>query len=113
MNTLPVRTTEAPLTGLTTLSIDAEHTTAGLPWITARLPQAVAATVVVTLRIHNKAGIPIIEATTELSSGADQVTFTTLNPLGIEAYAHAPEDRRLEVAQRVWSRRAYATVQCR
>jgi hypothetical protein len=112
MQALIVRTADAELAGVTALQIDPEEATDGLPWLTAQLRRPAVRPVSVTLRIHNQAGIPIIEAQTEVAAGAATLTFCALKPLGIEAYAHAPEERRLEVARRVWSRRAYAILRC-
>jgi hypothetical protein len=112
MQTLPLRTTEPPLTGITVLQIDAVPQPNGLPGLTAQLARPTGHAFIVTLRIHNQAGIPIIEAHSRLAAGADTLIFSELTPLGIEAYAHAPAERRLEVAQRVWSRRAYAVLRC-
>lgn len=112
MQTLPVRSADAPLAGIAALHLSGDIQANGLPALYAHLEQPLARALTVTLRIHNQAGIPIIEAYSQIAVGAATLTFGELNPLGIEAYAHSPPERRLEVAQRVWSRRAYAILRC-
>lgn len=63
------------------------------------------------LRIHNRAGIPIIEGQCYVAAGAQTFTFSQLLPLGIEAYAHVSEGEREQVARRIWSRRVYGSLE--
>ncbi len=112
MQMLLVRTTDPLLPGISALQLDPEQHTDGLPWLTAPLDHPARQNLVVTLRIHNQAGIPIIEAQSQIAAGAVTLIFRELTPLGIEAYAHATAERRLEVAQRVWSRRSFAILRC-
>jgi len=62
------------------------------------------------VRIHNRAGIPIVEGTGTVAAGQREFTIAELRPLGIEAYAHKSEAERVEIAQRIWSRRVFGTV---
>jgi hypothetical protein len=62
------------------------------------------------LRVHNQAGIPIIEGQNRVEAGQCSFTVSELRPLGIEAYAHKREAERLQIARRIWSRRAYGTL---
>ncbi len=64
-----------------------------------------------TLRIHNRAGIPMIEGQTIVEAGQRTFMFSDLRPLGIEAYAHVSEAEREQVTRRIWSRRAYGTLE--
>jgi hypothetical protein len=93
-----------------TLELDAEHQSGGLPWLSGELGLAAPACLKLILRIHNRAGIPIVEAHSQIEAGQQQITFSNLHALGIEAYAHKTEAERAEIAQRIWSRRAYGTL---
>ncbi|MGH2524557.1 MAG: hypothetical protein ACRDH2_18785 [Anaerolineales bacterium] len=92
------------------LRLDPEQHTGGLPWLHGELEAAAPKPLVLLLRVHNRAGIPLVEGHCQVRAGQRQVTFRDLRPLGIEAYAHKPEAQRIEVAQRIWSRRAYASL---
>ncbi len=90
---------------------DSEHCTAGLPWLHGELTDAPAEQLRMTLRVHNRAGIPVIEGHTIVEAGQRTFIFSELRPYGIEAYAHVSEAEREQVAQRIWSRRAYGTIE--
>ena len=92
------------------LELDSERQSGGLPWLSGELGQAAPACLKLILRVHNRAGIPIAEAHSQIEPGQQQITFTDLHALGIEAYAHKTEAERAEIAQRIWSRRAYGTL---
>ena len=92
------------------LELDSEHDSGGLPWLSGELGQAAPACLKLILRIHNRAGIPIVEAHSQIEAGQQQITFRDLHALGIEAYAHKTEAERAKIAQRIWSRRAYGTL---
>jgi hypothetical protein len=92
------------------LELDSERQSGGLPWLSGELGQAAPASLKLILRVHNRAGIPIVEGQSQIEAGQQQITFTNLHALGIEAYAHKTEAERAEIAQRIWSRRAYATL---
>jgi hypothetical protein len=62
------------------------------------------------LRIHNQAGIPIIEGETKVDLGQYNFVFHKLNVLGIEAYAHLSEVEQQKIIERIWTRRAYANL---
>jgi hypothetical protein len=62
------------------------------------------------LRVHNSAGIPIIEGHCMIEAGQRQVVFEALRPLGIEAYAHKSAAEQQAVARRIWGRRAYGVL---
>jgi len=94
----------------TALELDAERQSGGLPWLSGELGQAAPACLKLILRIHNRAGIPILEAHSQIEAGQQQITFSNLHALGIEAYAHKTEAERAEIGQRIWSRRAYGTL---
>src|SRR5689334_20980214 len=94
------------------LELDSERLNGGLPWLSGELSQAAPACLKLILRVHNRAGIPIVEAHSQVEAGRQQITFSDLHPLGIEAYAHKTEAERAEIARRIWSRRAYATLTC-
>lgn len=94
-----------------TLECDSAQQTAGLPWLHGELATAPAEPVRLMLRVHNRAGIPVIEGHTVVEAGQQKFIFSELRPYGIEAYAHASAADREQVAQRVWSRRAYGTIE--
>ena len=87
-----------------------EHHTGGLPWLSGELGRPAPQPLALIVRIHNRAGIPIIEGQSQIEAGQRQFTITDLRPLGIEAYTHKREAERIEVAHRIWSRRAFATL---
>jgi hypothetical protein len=91
------------------LQVD-EAVQAGLPRLYGMLDKAATQALTVVLRIHNRAGIPIIEGSCRIETGHQQCTFSDLHVLGIEAYAHASEAEREQVCARVWTRRAYGTL---
>lgn len=63
------------------------------------------------LRVHNRAGIPIVEGQSYVEIGQRRFVFEELDVIGIEAYAHVSVEERQKIRQRIWSRRAYATLQ--
>jgi len=87
-----------------------EQLTDGLPWLSGELESPAPQPLTLIVRIHNHSGIPIIEGQSQIEAGQRQFTITNLRPLGIEAYAHKREAERMEIAHRIWSRRAYATL---
>jgi hypothetical protein len=92
------------------LQIDEEHSSNHLPWLCATFKAELSQSVDLIVRVHNKAGVPIIEGKSRLEAGQKQVVFDTLQPLGIEAYAHYTDEQRAAIVQRIWSRRAYCTI---
>ena len=92
------------------LHIDPEQQTGGLPWLHGEFAIAMPGPLTLLLRIHNRAGIPIIVGESRIDAGLRHFTFSDMHPLGIEAYAHAPETQRVQMAQRIWSRRTYGTL---
>ena len=61
--------------------------------------------------VRSNAGIPLASAVVDLRPGDDAVVVPTLPLLAMEGYAHLkPEDRRA-VESRVWSRRAFVTLE--
>ncbi len=90
--------------------VDPEQQTGGLPWLHGEFAIAVPRRLVLQLRIYNRPGIPIITGESRIDAGQRHFTFSDMHPLGVEAYAHAPEAQRVQMAQRVWSRRAYGAL---
>ena len=89
---------------------DVEQRTGGLPWLHGELGAATTRPLLLVLRIHNRAGIPIAEGQGVLGSGQREFTISDLRPLGIEAYSHYKEEQRAQIGQRIWSRSAYASL---
>jgi hypothetical protein len=115
LGTLPIRVTVSPdelpaKSYPSALSIDANRAAAGLPWLEGGLKTAAPQRLTLRLRIHNRAGIPIIEGLTEVQAGERRFVFQELRAIGIEAYAHKNDGERIQIAQRVWSRRTYGTL---
>src|SRR2546423_9975603 len=92
------------------LDVDLLQDMGGLPWLSGRLNVAAPRPLRLVLRVHNRAGIPIIEGQSNLEAGQQEFTFSDIRPLGIDGYAHAREAEREQVARRVWSRCAYGTL---
>jgi|GEM_PF-2948194 len=92
------------------LDIRSEQSSTGIPSLWGTLDVPAAQPVVVTLKIHNQAGIPIIEGRTQIERGERQFSFHNLQPLGIEAYAHKSDVERVQIGQRIWSRGVYGTL---
>jgi hypothetical protein len=95
------------------LEADPERQTDGLPWVSGTFDRSAPTRLSILVRMHNRAGIPIVEGRCELEANTRQFTVRALSPLGIEAYAHASESQRLEVRRRVWSRCAFCTLEVR
>lgn len=93
-----------------TLSVGPEQADNTLPWLRGTLTTATTVLQMLTVQVHNRAGIPIMAGKTILEPGAQHFTIQDLHPLGIEAYAHYSAEQRMLIAQRVWSRAAYATL---
>lgn len=93
------------------LSIDEARGASGLPILRGELPAPAAAALTVTLQICNGAGIPIIEGRASVAAGDRALLFADLRPIGIEAYAHKPADERAQIAERIWTRRTFGTLQ--
>jgi hypothetical protein len=111
---LPIKETSQTVKQLrlaATVDILTEHTLYGLPVLCVNLVLPATNPVDLLLYIHNKAGIPIISAQGHIKSDERQIVFRQLIPVGIEAYRHKPMAEQEQVAQRIWSRRAYATIQ--
>lgn len=83
-----------------------------LPALRGELSRPAPRRMTITLQIHNRAGIPIIIGQETIAAGQTEIVFRHLQPLGIEAYNHASATQRQQVAQRIWSRRAYGTLAC-
>jgi hypothetical protein len=92
------------------LQVDVELGSYGLPMLILTVGQPPTSPVILLLHIHNAAGIPIIMAEAELRPDNPRITFRKLVPVGIEAYAHKPVAEQHQIAQRIWSRRVYATL---
>jgi hypothetical protein len=107
---LPVRGTPPAASLPDKLSAGPEHAENGLPWLHGELRAPTQEPQMLTVRVHNNAGIPVIVGHALLEAGAQHITIRDLLPLGIEAYAHYSAEQRLHIAQRVWSRVAYATL---
>jgi len=95
----------------TALHIEERRGAAGLPTLQGDLSEAPRSSLVVRLQIHNSAGIPIIEGRATVAPGDKAIVFAELRPIGIDAYAHKPADERTQIAERIWTRRAYGTLQ--
>ncbi len=93
------------------LHCDSEHHTAGVPWLRGEFAAIPAEQLRITVRVHNHAGIPVIEGHNIVEPGQRTFIFSELRPHGIDAYAHVSEAEREQVSRRVWSRRAYATIE--
>jgi hypothetical protein len=92
------------------LSADPQQHTAGVPWLCGEIGMPAPHRLNLILRLHNSAGIPVIEGQTIVEAGQRQVTFRELRALGIEAYAHVGDEQRVQVARRIWSRCVYGTL---
>jgi hypothetical protein len=93
------------------LSVDEARGASGLPLLRGELPAPAPATLAVALQICNSAGIPIIEGRASVAAGEREILFADLRPIGIDAYAHKPVDERAQIAERIWTRRAFGTFQ--
>lgn len=112
---LPIRTrktdTSEAASVPVTLSIDEARGPGGLPLLRGELPAPAPTTLTVVLQICNSAGIPIIEGRAAVAAGERALLFADLRPIGIDAYAHKPADERAQIAERIWTRRAFGTLQ--
>src|SRR5574341_1942950 len=81
-----------------------------LPQLHGELETGPSQPLIMGLRIHNHAGIPIIKGQCRIEAGQRQFTLTDLHALGVEAYSHKPEAERAQFARRIWARRAYGTL---
>jgi hypothetical protein len=93
------------------LQFDEQLGDGGLPILRGELAAAPHSPLTLRLQVRNSAGIPIIEAQAVVSAGDRTVIFANLRPIGIDAYAHKPPAERVEIAARIWTRRAYGTLQ--
>jgi hypothetical protein len=113
--TIPLRTTHnlpATLRGILPATLQAEPVIAdGLPPLAGPLNGPVAAAYRAQLRLHNQAGIPVISGQCVLQIGATELRCAVLEPLGIEAYAHAQPAQRTAIRERIWRRVTYATLE--
>ncbi len=89
---------------------DEAQRTDGIPWLKGEISVTPSQPLRLVVRVHNRAGIPIIEGEGQIEAGQRRFTISELHPLGIEAYAHKRETERVEIARRIWSRRAYGTL---
>ncbi len=92
------------------LEIDSAQTVNGFPRLKGELVTAAPEPLNINLRIHNQAGIPIIEGQSSIKAGERKFIFTQFHALGIEAYAHVSAAERLTISKRIWTRSAYATL---
>jgi hypothetical protein len=92
------------------LSTDPQQHSDGVPWLYGEIGVPAAVHLNVILRLHNRAGIPVIEGRTVVERGQRQLIFRDLHAIGIEAYAHAPEEQRVQIARRIWSRCVYGIL---
>lgn len=108
---LPVRAA-AGSTLVVPATLDEQPAAAGepLPQLRGSLPGPASEALELVLRIHNSAGIPIVEGRGSVAAGQTELLFHSLRPLGIEGYAHVNDQCRAEVAQRIWARRRYGTL---
>jgi hypothetical protein len=93
------------------LHIDEQPGAGGLPLLRGELPTEATSAFVVAVQICNSAGIPIIEGQATVGPGDRSVLFTDLRPIGIDAYTHKPAEERAQIAERIWTRRSFATLQ--
>lgn len=112
---LPIRTRKtgsADSTKLpTSLQVDTVYGDSGLPILRGELLATAPAALVIVLQICNGAGIPIIEGRACVPAGERALLFVDLRPIGIDAYAHKPATERAQIAERIWTRRAFGTLQ--
>ena len=80
-----------------------------LPYVRCRLARPITTRVVVTVRVHTRAGIPLAWASAEVNPG-DRVFEAPMALLAMEGYSRLGRRARQDVEYRVWSRRAFATV---
>lgn len=92
------------------LTCEVEPQANGLPLVHGTLHAPAPRRLHVLLRIHNRAGIPVIEGQCEVAVGEQRLAFDSLRALGIEAYAHVSEDERANVQRRIWERAMYGTL---
>jgi hypothetical protein len=92
------------------LQTDSEHSKGGLPHLHGTLAHPASCILYLTVRLHNQAGIPIIEGRATVAAGAAHFTIHNLVALGIDAYQHYSDEQRAAIAQRIWRRCAYATI---
>jgi hypothetical protein len=92
------------------LSTDPQQHSGGVPWLYGELGLPASVRLNVILRLHNRAGVPVIEGQTIVDRGQRQLAFRDLHAIGIEAYAHASEEQRVQIARRIWSRCLYGTL---
>lgn len=76
------------------LEVTSDQTPDGLPWLCGELENPAPRELTLLLRIHNKAGIPIIEGQSRVEGGQKQLVFSELRMFGIEAYSHLSETER-------------------
>ncbi len=113
IETLPIRSKERGLEAALlphTLTCGMELMSHGLPLLHGSLHAAAPRRMNLMLRIHNRAGIPVIEGQCELAVGDQRIVFDSLRALGIEAYAHTSKDEQAKVQRRIWERAVYGTL---
>jgi hypothetical protein len=113
IETLPVRTPRsAPHATLLpdALECAAQPQANGLPVVHGTLRAHAPRRLNMLLRIHNRAGIPVIEGRCEVAEGEWRIAFDRLRALGIEAYAHVSEAEQANVQRRIWERAVYGTL---
>ena len=62
------------------------------------------------LRVHAPNGVPLAAIAADVAAGARTFETEAVRMLAMEGYSHLAETERRAVEDRVWSRRAYATV---
>jgi hypothetical protein len=93
------------------LFLDLENYTGGLPWLRGELLAPAPCCYLVSTRIHNRAGIAMIAGRGVIRKGGRKFVVNDQQPIGIDAYAHYSETQRLLIAQRVWPRGVYASLE--
>jgi hypothetical protein len=66
----------------------------------------------INISVHSRAGIPFARGSTVISPG-DRSFEAGLALLAMEGYAHLKATKRQAIADRVWTRRAYALLSAR
>ena len=83
----------------------------GLPACTCALPRPAQAGASLRVSVRSNAGIPLATAVVDLRAGDRAIVTPPLTLLAMEGYAHLKPADRLAVQQRVWSRRAFVTIE--
>lgn len=62
------------------------------------------------LRVHSGNGIPLAFAAAQIAPGEQTFESLDLTFLGLEGYAHVSDLERRDIEDRMWARRAFATL---